>query len=238
MATTNVLGPEIEIVDAGSFIPMYHEIFEAQIYRFKAQDSTPYIVDAGANIGLSAIYFKRLYPQAEIIAFEPDRQVFKVLQSNLRRLHLANIQLIEKALWSSETTLEFAAEGADGGRLGSNPAAAQTYTVQTTRLRDYLRRRVDLLKIDIEGAETEVIKDCQALLSNVANLFVEYHSMAGQPQSLPQLLNILSESGFRLHISTPFAIDTPFIISRQPLYEQHSHMGMDFQLNIFAFRPS
>ena len=66
------LGKEIRIVDIASFNFLKLELFEHQIYKFKCDTETPYIIDCGANIGLSIIYFKLLFPKAEIIAFEPD----------------------------------------------------------------------------------------------------------------------------------------------------------------------
>ncbi|MGK7874692.1 MAG: FkbM family methyltransferase [Xenococcaceae cyanobacterium] len=226
---TNLLGTEIELVDNASFLFMYREIFEQQIYRFKAKNQKPFIIDGGANIGLSVIYFKRLYPQSNIVAFEPDTKVFKVLENNIHKFELYDVKLVNKALWSSETTLEFMSEGADAGRVIQLESDLEKYQVPTVRLRDYLSQTVDFLKLDIEGAETEVIKDCQDLLFNVDNLFVEYHSFVNEPQTLNIIINILSEAEFRIHIH-------PSVTSPQPFYHRHVYLGMDIQLNIFAFR--
>lgn len=241
--STSLFGRKVELVDAASFLFMYKEIFEQQIYRFKARHPKPLILDCGANVGLSIFYFKQLYPESQIVAFEPDNKVFQVLTKNVHELELTEVELIDKAVWSSQTTIEFMSEGADAGRVtqhsdqttsGSAPVqdqieALETYQVQTVRLRDYLTQPVDFLKVDIEGAETEVIKDCRDLLFNVENLFIEYHSFADEPQTLNIIVNILSEAGFRLHIHPP-------VTSAQPFYRRSVHLGMDMQLNIFAFR--
>lgn len=219
---------KIEFVDAASFLFMYSEIFAQQIYRFNARHQEPVIIDCGANIGLSVIYFKRLYPKSHIIAFEPDINVFGVLKNNMRKFGFSDVELVNKALWSSETTLEFMAEGADGGRIMQLEPDKERYQVPTVRLRDYLSQRVDFLKLDIEGAETEVLKDCQDLLGNIEHLFVEYHSFVKKPQNLHTIMNILADTGFRLHIHPP-------VTSPQPFYYRHVHLGMDMQLNIFAF---
>lgn len=229
--STTLLGSEIELVDAVSFLFMYAEIFEQQIYKFKAKNIEPIIIDCGANIGLSVIFFKQLYPNSHITAFEPDSQVYDILEKNIQKFNFSNVKLIKKALWSSTNTLDFMAEGADGGRIIYLQSNQDKYQVSTTRLRKYLNQPVDLLKIDIEGAETEVIKDCQDLLINVDNLFVEYHSFVKYPQTLHTLVNILHETGFRLHIHPPMT-------SPQPFYSRNVYLGMDMQLNIFAFRES
>ncbi|HLL73724.1 MAG TPA: FkbM family methyltransferase [Pyrinomonadaceae bacterium] len=207
---------------------MYREIFEQQIYRFEAGSQTPFIIDGGANIGLSIIYFKQLYPQSRVVAFEPDSSVFRALEGNIRRRGYGDVQLHRGALWSSEKALSFMAEGADGGRI-AQAGDPENVVVQTVRLRDYLNRPVDLLKLDIEGAETEVITDCADLLRNVQNLFVEYHSFEEKPQTLREVIDCLADAGFRLHIHSINA-------SPQPLLRRYVSLGMDMQLNIFAFR--
>ena len=73
----------IEFFDVESFLHMRNEIFEKEIYRFSSDIENPKIIDCGANIGLSAIYFNRLYPKAEITAFEAEPAIFKTLKKNV-----------------------------------------------------------------------------------------------------------------------------------------------------------
>lgn len=228
-ARTEILGKPLELVDSASFIWMYREIFEREIYRFRAKSESPYIIDCGANIGLSAIYFKRLYPRSRVVAFEPDDKVFEVLARNLRLHDCADVELHNRAVWSSETTLSFVNEGADGGHV-SRIGESGDKAVRTVRLRDYLSEPVSLLKIDIEGAETQVLQDCADLLGNVDNLFVEYHSFTEEPQTLHSLMGVLAGAGFRVHVH-------PENIAPQPFVERTIQANMDLQLNVFAFRP-
>ena len=226
--TTDILKTPIEIVDAPSFLFMFNEIFEQQIYRFRARTDEPYIIDGGANIGLSVIYFKQLYPKSRVLAFEPDPKIFTVLTKNVAANGYGDVELVSKALWSSAGTLAFFSEGADGGRL-AQPDDAKNETVKTVRLRDHLHTQVDFLKLDIEGAETEVLVDCAPLLRNVENLFIEYHSFADRPQTLHTIISIVGDAGFRVHIHPP-------VTSPQPFIHRDINCGMDMQLNIFAFR--
>jgi FkbM family methyltransferase len=227
---TNLLGNTIDFIDSASFLFINDEIFNKQIYRFNCTTEEPYIIDCGANIGLSIIYFKQLFPKAEIIGFEPDEKVYKVLQHNSRVFNLKNVQLIKKACWNDETVLRFFSEGADGGRVAGNTDNRNIIEVETTRLRRYLKKRVDFLKIDIEGAENEVLNDVQDLLTNVDKIFVEFHSFIGKEQMLPEILTILKHAGFRLHISSPG------LISPTPFIEVKSYANMDNQLNIYGVR--
>ncbi|MFN3405090.1 MAG: FkbM family methyltransferase [Cytophagaceae bacterium] len=228
-AESNVLGNKITIPDSASFLFTYYEIFEKQIYKFQTSVRKPYIIDCGANIGLSVIYFKSLFPECEITAFEPDKGIYATLVSNLQSFGFSNVMTIQKALWSKEGHLDFISEGADSGRISNNQKEANA-TVETVRLKDYLDRKVDFLKIDIEGAETEVLSDCRDLLKNVERIFIEYHSFSGVDQSLDVILKILKESGFR------FYINTPGIKSDNPFMKINTYSGMDMQLNIYGVR--
>jgi len=219
---------KFRIIDSASFLYQYGEIFKSEIYKFQVRNQRPYIIDCGANIGLSVIYFKRLYPNATIIAFEPDPTVFNVLTYNIHSFGFNDVILINKALWDTVTTLPFFAEGADGGRVAVQGDNKQIIRVKTERLNKYLKKPVDFLKIDIEGAETRILQNCRTQLANVRNLFVEYHSFVNTTQTLDTLLSVLKKSSFRYYISN---IGTT---SSHPFIHKSSWMGMDNQLNIYA----
>lgn len=228
-STTNILEKPVKLTDAASFLFIYKEIFESEIYDFKSARKAPYILDCGANIGMGILYFKKKYPAAQIIAFEPDEKAFRVLQENMKTFGYQDVKLIQKGLWHKETTLQFFSEGADGGRVADNEDQ-NIVEIKTTRLRNYLEQEVDFLKIDIEGAETEVLLDCQDLLSNVRRIFIEYHSFRNKTQTLSEILNILREAGFRYYFTTPG------LISKNPFLKVREYMNMDMQLNIYGIR--
>jgi len=227
-AVTDITGRRLELADGPSFVWTYDEIYKEGIYAFHAQHPTPYIVDGGANIGMSVLYFKELYPASEIVAFEPDPALFAVLERNVASARVSGVRLVAGALWSSETTLAFHPEGADGGHLVADGEAA-TITVKTVRLGDYLDRPVDLLKLDIEGAETEVLLAAADHLPQVERLYVEYHSRVGERQTLPELLSVLRDAGFRLHL-------LPCGVSPRPFLAQRDYQGLDLQLHVFGVR--
>lgn len=222
----------IKLADAASFLFMYEEIFQHQIYRFTTDRQTPRIIDGGANIGLSVLYFKSLYPNAEIFAFEPDEKIFEILETNVLNSSKSNsIHLIQKALWNQDTTLTFSSEGADAGRIEKEVKEHRSIQISAISLRPYLQEFTDFLKLDIEGAELEVIQDCKDLLCNVQHLFVEYHSFVEKPQRLAELIEIIASAGFRFHLH-------PSVNSPQPLYQINAYGGMDSQVNIFAYRQN
>lgn len=227
---TKILSKELEYIDSASFYFIYKEIFKNEIYKFKTTSKKPYIIDAGANIGLGVIYFKQLYPEAEVTAFEPDLNVFNIMKRNINKFQLDNVHLISKGLWDSVGTLQFFAEGADAGRIVSGLDKKNLIGVQTDRLSPYLNRKVDFLKMDIEGAEYRVLKDCANILRNVQNIFVEFHSFVGKEQVLPEILQVLKTAGFRIFINTPG------LVSKNPFMKINSYAGMDMQLNIYGYR--
>lgn len=232
--STSILGKPLTVVDGLSFYHSYREIYEEEIYKFLTDKSKPLIIDCGSNVGLSILYLKQLYPESKIIGFEADPDVYKTLQANLQNFGYDDVEIYNKALWKEETTLEFAIEGADGGRVEQNNNTAvlnKTVKVPAVRLSNYLSQPVDFLKLDIEGAETAVLKECANCLHQVNNLFVEYHSFWEDHQAINEILSILKKANFRVSIQSQFA-------SRQPFVKQPLQLGMDLQLNIFAYRPS
>jgi FkbM family methyltransferase len=225
-ARARVLGMELALVDGASFVFMCREIFGRQIYRFAAQRLDPVIIDAGANIGLSVLYFKRLYPRSAVSAYEADPGIFRVLADNVRGLE--GVTLSQRAVWTHEASITFHPEGADGGR--AHPVTGtEAVQVPSVRLRDHIGERVDLLKVDIEGAEVDVLADCASELTRVERIFVEYHSFVGESQRLAELLLVLRDAGFRVWIEAPLRIE-------RPLLQRPEYLGMDLQLNIFATR--
>ena len=230
--STVLFGRNFEFVDGPSFLFLYDEIIEREIYKFSTDEPAPYIIDGGSNIGLSVLYFKQVYPEARILAFEPDPNIFEVLKRNCRNFALEDVELFDRALWIENGYLGFRKEGSLGGRLADDDNSVPDESVPTQRLRDLLTSKVTLLKLDIEGAETEVLEDCADRLVNVENLFVEYHSFADRPQSLHRLLTVIHEAGFRTH----FHVYEP---SPQPLFTRTIREGidrLDMNLDIFCYR--
>jgi FkbM family methyltransferase len=230
-ATTSLLGETLRFVDSASFLSAYRQIFEQDLYSFRAQGSNPLIIDCGANIGLAVIYWKRQYPASRIVAFEPDPNVFEALAWNCKQLTLDDVELHNKAVWNQVGELSFCPDGADAGHLAHQnlKPAESAIQVDTIRLRDYLNEEIDLLKLDIEGAEIEVLRDCEDLLHNVNHLFVEYHSFVGQEQHLDEIFSILKKSKFRIHIKSE-------LVAANPFTDNFSYAGMDNSLNVFAYR--
>lgn len=218
-------GHTFVIPDAPSFAHQINEIFIDQVYKATFRRPDPLIFDCGSNVGLSIFYFKENYPAAQVIGFEADHQIFGHLFHNVGGL--PGVTLHEAAVWIAPGELTFHAQGADGGSLQNKFAIA--HKVKSLRLRDLLAQHetVDLLKMDIEGAETEVLRDCEDVLPRIDKLFVEYHSLCGAPQELDVILSLLSRSGFRYYLEGMEKKSSPFENKR-------TNVNMDLQVSIWA----
>ena len=216
------------IADSLSFYWSYREIFIDEIYKFKTNNNPPYIIDCGSNYGTSILYFKKLYPNANIIGIEADPNIFKILESNILKRSFKDIHLYNSAISNTSGFIDFYIEGADGGRTYNNSQSQKTIKVKTMNLNKIINKEVDFLKMDIEGAEADVICNLKNL-KKVKQLFIEYHSFSDAKQTLGPLLSTLTENGFKYYIHTQFS-------SKQPLIKTELQLGMDSQLNIFALR--
>jgi FkbM family methyltransferase len=224
---TNFWGRNFEYADSSSFLFIFNEIFEKEIYRFKSDKKSPVIIDCGSNIGLSVLYFKILFPESEITAFEPNPKIFQILSNNVKTYGLNQVALIEKAVWIFDGEIEFYLDNADGSRI-STYIGKESTRVGCVSLKTYLNQQVDFLKIDIEGAETSVLKDCCDLIKNIRFLFIEFHSFVNRQQELDQILFILSSSNFRYYISHIG------VFSEYPFVSRKIDSEMDNQLNIYC----
>ena len=212
----------------------YKEIFVEEIYKFHALREDPFIIDCGANIGLSVIYFKSIYPRATITAFEPDNTNADIFEKNVVMHHLKGVSLVRAAVWNKVDTLSFYSTGSQGSKIADDHRSPQRpVQVKAIRLADLIQHtQVDFLKIDIEGAEFEVMQDCRPYLYNVQNIFLEYHGKADSSDRLITILEILKENKFSIYFK--MADDR----TKQPFIERREGEGADVQINIFAYRTN
>lgn len=210
--TSQIFGKTFNYHHKMAFIRTYDEIIKKEIYHFNPKNEHPVIIDCGASMGLSLLYFSKTYPGAVIDAFEPDESILDTLESNIKTYEMNRVTLHKKAVWISEETLRFYTNRGLGGRLTHEYNTPDFKTVETIRLKDFIgEKKIDLLKIDIEGAEFRILKDCESKLSQIDHLFVEYHSPADDEQKLDDVLHLLKNNGFRYHLSESFSRRRPFV---------------------------
>lgn len=162
----------------------YDQIFLHQEYDFVAENPPKVIVDAGANIGLASIFFANRYPDAKIIAIEPESGNFEFLKQNVEPY--PNVIPVQAALWDHNTSINLVDPGLgswgfmtqeddrSAHQLGEVCHNVTAMTVDKVML-DYGLEKIDILKIDIEGAEREVFRDPTLWIDKVDALIVELH---------------------------------------------------------------
>jgi FkbM family methyltransferase len=184
-------------VDASVLRYQYREIFIERGYDFACSHSSPLIVDCGGNIGLSVVWFKQRYPQSRVTVFEADPSIAAVLASNINVLQLKDVEIVQAAVWNQTGTVSFAAGGADAGRIHDRAGHRE---VRSIRLADFITEPVDLLKLDIEGAEYSVVSDLYGTgkIRLVNRLICEIHSRPEDRDQIAALLSALVESGFKI----------------------------------------
>jgi FkbM family methyltransferase len=196
-----IWGWKIRYLDAPALLSSLEIIVLKGWNDFRTGRKAPMILDCGANIGISVLHYKRKYPKAKIIAFEPDPVVLPVLRENLAANHADGVTVVEAAVWTGSRGAHFFVEGADGSRIQRKQDTATT-RVKTVDLLTYLDTPIDFLKMDIEGAEMDVVPHIRKKLSSVRQLAIECHINADHMGKFGVLLESLAGSGFRIAVNS------------------------------------
>ena len=199
--TVSLLGFDVRIKYVENFHTLYKNIFYRRLYHFHCDHPDPRVLDCGSHIGLSILYFKHLHPAARVIGFEPDPSVLSLLRENIQRNGLTDAEIVPAAVAKGTDRSVLYSDELSGGTLaeyvgdGVDPSTPMS-EVECVRLRDYLDGPVDFLKMTIEGAETDVLLDCENRLRRIARMVVEYHHLPGRPRTLHKILGVLDRCGF------------------------------------------
>ena len=182
---------------------LYQEIFLEEAYHFISENPRPVIIDAGSNVGVSVLYFKHLFPQSQVIAFEANPFAFALLKQNIAQNLIDGVTLHWIALYDKKTTLPFFINfhtHSYAGSLKYGFGTKQKILVPSAPLSDYLSdwKGIDLIKLDIEGAEREVIRDLwmSGMLRKCKQYILEYHQIPGESNGFDELCQPFLENGF------------------------------------------
>ncbi|MDH4199244.1 MAG: FkbM family methyltransferase [Spirochaetia bacterium] len=221
-------GNTISFTDNVALLGMLDEIFVRENYKFYCESQVPTFIDCGANIGLSVLYLKSQFPDAIIHAFEPDTIAYEKLVTNIESSGFRDVFTYNAAVWVEDGELVFVPDGSWGGHIG-NDAGSEGVKIKSYNLDGFLNKRVDFLKMDIEGAESDVIIHSKELIArNVEKLFFEWHSLTGAPQRLGEILAFFEGHGFRYHIKEA---------ANRPMPFNYTPGGrMDSQLDVFLWK--
>lgn len=197
-------GYRLVYADLLTLCPQWHDIFVAGSLGFVSPSPAPRILDCGANIGLSSLYFKRLYPAARVTAYEADPALASICSENLRANGAGDVDVVAAAVWTCGGVVRFQQEGADSGAIAgtSRGLTAPGVDVPALRLRDVIAAEpIDLLKLDIEGAEGVVLADCADVLADVGAVVMDLHEFDPAHRQTPDVLRTLEAAGFVVSVS-------------------------------------
>lgn len=162
----------------------YNQIFINREYDFVARTPPEVIVDAGANIGLASIYLANRYPDAQIISIEPEQGNFDLLKENVAPY--PHVTPVHAALWHRIERINLIDPGwgnwgfvtgtgqPSDGLPGDTRHTVMGMTIDKI-MKDHGLTKIDILKVDIEGAEKEVFSDTSSWIDKVASIIIELH---------------------------------------------------------------
>jgi len=158
------------------------EIFIDRIYELDeefAKARSFNIIDIGSNTGLSVFFFKKYFENAVIDAYEPNESSFELLKQNVEQNKFSNVNLFNAAISNNDGVL-YPEEGFGPCSVNQKFSVQENHNkpVQCIRLTNLLQSaRIDCVKIDIEGGETDVLTDVinNKCLTKIRCWLVEFH---------------------------------------------------------------
>ncbi|GHJ41579.1 FkbM family methyltransferase [Streptomyces sp. TS71-3] len=193
----------------------YREIFELGCYDKVSLPARPFVVDVGANIGLFSLYVKQRWPKAEILAFEPIPETLDVLRLNVKMHGLEDVTVQPCALGSErDSDVPFTYYPVIPGNSTRYPAqkelqksvlvpiegasvvdrkhTGRQVRAAVERLSSFLgdRSRVDLVEVDVEGAELDVLLGIDAGdWTKIDQVILEVQDIDGRLDAIRALLD-------------------------------------------------
>ena len=173
---------------ADTFVSQWicHEILIGKTYPHLAfVEDVRVVLDVGANCGATTVYFARHYPDAEIHSFEPATEPRSYLERNVEGLPNVHVHPFGLDAVDREVPLYFGNGDSITGSVHRREANVDASELVELRAagpwaRDNGVDRIDILKVDVEGSETEVVTSLRDLLPTVKVLYLEYDSRAAR----------------------------------------------------------
>jgi len=163
-----------------SDVKIFNQVFLNREYDYKLTIEPKFIIDCGANIGLASLFFKSKYPNATICAIEPETSNYKALVSNTNRHD--SITTIQSGIWNKNVLLKVE-DIWNFGKWGFVCSETDVEAENTTKaisiseiMKRFNREEIDILKMDIEGAELEVFSsNYEEWLPKTKVIMIELH---------------------------------------------------------------
>jgi FkbM family methyltransferase len=191
------MGMDMRYADGGAFYAQLHEVFLQGAYDFSPDSRSPVLVDCGAHVGLVSIRWSKLFRDAEITAVEADPEIAAMLAHNLGAAGATNCRVLTKAAWTHDRGVSFHRSGVDDGHVNDG-GQGKDELVPSLDLAELMPDVVDFLKMDVEGAEFQLLPHLAARgkLQGVRRIFLELHEWGGETSRIPEAMHLLQKEGF------------------------------------------
>lgn len=163
-------------------------------------------IDAGANVGFFSLLAAKLVgPSGRVISFEPNPAVFAQLQSNAALNGFAWIDAHQKGLFDREGNGTMFVPDTNCGAGTMRPGGDNGVAISLVRMDDIVKGEIDLLKIDVEGAEVAALRGAQRVLSGCPAVVCEIseYSLRAMGSSHYELYDLMAGLGFSPQIISP-----------------------------------
>jgi FkbM family methyltransferase len=195
---------------------LYEEIFTAHVYEAGALAPAPLIVDCGANVGLATAWFTARYRGCTVLAFEPEPEALAVLRANVAANAWRHVTVVGAAVAGTTGNLTLYVDpdrpAPPRASLLVERMCGPRIDVPGVRLSDYVPADgvVDLLKMDIEGAEAAVVAELAdtGRLTRIRRITMEFHHNVPSAGRLSETLQTLERAGFSYTIRARRHTDT------------------------------
>lgn len=163
-----------------------------------------YILDCGANIGLTSVYLSTHLPGSSILAVEPEPDNFTYLQKNIEANKVSNIKAVQKGVWVEKAMMEQDEDfcPAKGWAFAVKESRDKTGTIAVDTIENIVKLEnfptIDYIKIDIEGSEFELFRNLNSwgpFFKGIKIVSIEIHEKRGKAVEIE---NILLDAGFSL----------------------------------------
>jgi FkbM family methyltransferase len=167
-------------------------------------DAPRVVWDLGSNIGLTVAHYACLYPTARVIGVEPDAENAKLAVGNIQPWR-ERCTILECAVWDEDAEVAFQRRRGEefaGRVLDGETPSSDDGNVRARSLMALLEREptVDLLKMDIEGAEQKVLRRNTEWAAKVRHVIVEVH----EPYTVDECMDDLERLGFSTSVNPKF----------------------------------
>jgi len=181
-------------------------------------NSSDIIIDIGAHIGLFSLLVSQFCKTGKIFSFEPIRENFDLLVSNLALNHIENVFPFNVGVSKKSGKLNLFLNN-DQSAHSIFPKGPKSITVEATSLQKIFDEKqissCKLLKLDCEGAEYDIIDSLPVeYLDKIQNMAIEYHLADTKPELIKNLILKIKNAGFKIKIG-PHYDDMGFLIARK-----------------------